>query len=64
MSKTENKKPEPIRVGARFISPTGIWSVIRTWPGGNLEMFNKEKCMFRYEYTRDVRKWKRAGAGL
>jgi hypothetical protein len=46
--------------GDKFRTPTGIWEVIETKPGGKVELFNKARASFQSRYHREVRLWERA----
>lgn len=53
-------KSKPIRVGDRFLmSPGSEWKVIRTRPGGIVELFNEAQCRFTDRYHREVIQWER-----
>jgi len=52
-------KTQPIVVGNKFKTPTGIWEVIRTRPGGVVELFNRGTSCFQDRYHREVRTWER-----
>lgn len=52
-------KNQPIRKGDKFIVGKDTWEVLRTWPGGHLELYCKARCMFQYRYHREVKLWKR-----
>lgn len=54
-------KPQPIRVGDKFKSPTCdvIWEVIETRPGGHVELFDRVRTRFCNTYHRIVKNWER-----
>lgn len=53
-------KTEAIRVGDQFKMRSGsLWKVIRTRPGGVVELFNKTECRFVDCYHHEVSKWER-----
>lgn len=60
MSSVTNK-PQPIRIGDRFQSDGSprVWAVIRTRPGGVVEMMAEDRALFCERYTREVREMKR-----
>jgi hypothetical protein len=50
----------PIRVGDKFKRTSGrILEVIRTLPGGKVEMIDREKTQFHDRYTREMLDWER-----
>jgi hypothetical protein len=54
------RKHGPIRVGDKFKSQSGtIWEVIRTIPGGKLDLFDRDKTRFAMYYHRQVREMER-----
>jgi hypothetical protein len=53
-------RSDPIRVGDKFKTHAGILEVIRTLPGGKVEMINRAKSCFHDRYTREMRDWERA----
>ena len=52
-------KPQPIRVGDKFNTATGILEVIFTLPGGRIELFDREHCRFHNRYHREMLDWER-----
>jgi hypothetical protein len=48
-----------IRVGDKFTDGRNIWKIIRTMPGGKLDLFCEASCRFVMKYHRDVRTWDR-----
>ena len=52
-------KKATIVKGDKFKTPSGIWEVIETYPGGRLSLFNKERVRFQNRYHREVRDWDR-----
>lgn len=57
-------KAQPIAKGNKFKTPTGIWEVIRTRPGGVIELFNRGTSCFQDRYHREVRNWERVSDQL
>lgn len=56
-------KTVPIRVGDQFKMQSGsVWKVIRTRPGGIVELFNEAECRFTDRYHREVITWERCSA--
>ncbi len=48
-----------IRVGDKFETASGLWEVIRTLPGGRIELFDRQKTRFLNSYHRIVKTWER-----
>lgn len=52
-----------IRVGDKFSDGHGhVWEVIRTLPGGKLDMMDRARTYFCMRYHRDVCTWDRVPA--
>jgi hypothetical protein len=49
----------PIRVGDRFSDGKYVWEVIRTLPGGKLDLLDRERTYFSMRYHREVKMWER-----
>ena len=52
-------KKEPVRVGDKYRTIAGGWEVVKTRPGGIVELFNKEKSLFVDVYTRQLVFWQK-----
>lgn len=53
-------KNDAIRVGDKFSDGLGhIWEVIRTYPGGRLDMMDRARTRFGFWEHKEVRTWER-----
>ena len=54
-------KPQPIRPGDKFKSPTSgeVWEVIDTLPGGKVQLLDRLNTRFFDTYHRIVKNWER-----
>ena len=52
-------RPTPIRIGDKFKVGETIWEVIRTLPGGKIELFDRVKTRFHDRYHREIKDWAR-----
>ena len=57
MTKT---KTEPVRIGDKFKMSNGsVWEVIGLFPGGKVDLFNREKTRFTRWYCKAVKELER-----
>lgn len=52
-------RPQPVRVGDKFRLGEAVLEVIRTLPGGKIELFDRANTRFTDRYHREVKTWER-----
>lgn len=48
-----------IRVGDKLSDGKHVWEVIRTLPGGKVDLFDRQRSYFTMRYHREVKHWER-----